>query len=248
MTGFELSAEIPIAARACYRFSDIQLSELPCPLPDNGTPAADRRHPSLGGAKRAMDAVFGLVLLIVLSPLLLLISVLLLVTIGRPIFFTQERPGLAGRPFRLIKFRSMSNRKGPDGILLPDEQRLGKVGKFLRSTSLDELPELVNVLRGDMSLVGPRPLLMDYLPLYSDEQRRRHDVRPGLTGLAQISGRNALSWEEKFALDVRYVDQWSLVLDRKILAATVWKVLTRHGISHEEHPTAPRFEGNKTDR
>jgi sugar transferase EpsL len=179
---------------------------------------------------------------------LLIISIVLLLAIGRPVFFAQQRPGLAGRPFRLIKFRSMSDRWDSDGKLLPDAQRLGKLGKLLRSTSLDELPELINVLRGDMSLVGPRPLLMEYLPLYSAEQRRRHDVRPGLTGLAQISGRNALSWEEKFALDVRYVDHWSMALDWKILAATLWKVLTRHGISHEEHPTAPRFEGNKADR
>jgi sugar transferase EpsL len=195
-----------------------------------------------------MDAVVSLMLLIILSPLLLIISIVLLLAIGRPVFFAQQRPGLAGRPFRLIKFRSMSDRWDSDGKLLPDAQRLGKLGKLLRSTSLDELPELINVLRGDMSLVGPRPLLMEYLPLYSAEQRRRHDVRPGLTGLAQISGRNALSWEEKFALDVRYVDRWSMALDWKILAATVWKVLTRHGISHEEHPTAPRFEGNKADR
>jgi sugar transferase EpsL len=195
-----------------------------------------------------MDAVVSLMLLIILSPLLLIISIVLLLAIGRPVFFAQQRPGLAGRPFRLIKFRSMSDRRDSDGKLLPDAQRLGKLGKLLRSTSLDELPELINVLRGDMSLVGPRPLLMEYLPLYSAEQRRRHDVRPGLTGLAQISGRNALSWEEKFALDVRYVDRWSMALDWKILAATVWKVLTRHGISHEEHPTAPRFEGNKADR
>ena len=195
-----------------------------------------------------MDAVISVVLLVILFPLLLIISIVLLLAIGRPVFFTQQRPGLGGRPFRLIKFRSMSDRRDSYGNLLPDEQRLGRLGKFLRSTSLDELPELINVLRGDMSLVGPRPLLVEYLPLYSPEQRRRHDVRPGLTGLAQISGRNALSWEEKFALDVRYVDHWSMALDWKILAATVWKVLTRHGISHEEHPTAPRFEGNKTDR
>jgi lipopolysaccharide/colanic/teichoic acid biosynthesis glycosyltransferase len=217
-------------------------------LPDTGTLAAEPHHRSLAGPKRWVDATFSLLLLVLLTPLLLLISLLILVTIGRPVLFTQERPGLGGRPFRLIKFRSMSHQRDSDGTLLPDAQRLGKMGKWLRSTSLDELPELINVLRGDMSLVGPRPLLMEYLRLYSAEQRRRHDVRPGLTGLAQVSGRNALSWEEKFALDVRYVDQWSMVLDWKILAATVWKVLTRHGISHEEHPTAPRFEGNKTDR
>jgi lipopolysaccharide/colanic/teichoic acid biosynthesis glycosyltransferase len=178
--------------------------------------------------------------------MLLLAALLVLVSIGRPIFFSQERPGLRGRPFRLVKFRSMSDRRDPGGKPLADGERLGKAGRFLRSTSLDELPELVNVLRGDMSLVGPRPLLMEYLPLYSAEQARRHDVRPGLTGLAQISGRNALGWDDKFALDVRYVDQWSMALDLQILAATAWKVLTRHGISHEDHATAPRFEGNSS--
>jgi sugar transferase EpsL len=142
----------------------------------------------------------------------------------------------------------MSDQFDADGTQLPDAQRLGKVGRWLRSTSLDELPELINVLRGDMSLVGPRPLLMEYLPLYSAGQFRRHDVRPGLTGLAQVSGRNALGWEEKFALDVRYVDQWSMALDWKILAATAWKVLTRQGIGHEDNPTAPKFKGNRTDR
>ena len=194
-----------------------------------------------------MDIIVSLILLIVLSPVLLIAALLVLVALGRPIVFTQERPGLAGRPFKLIKFRSMSNRCGADGAPLPDAQRLGTIGRMLRSTSLDELPELINVLRGDMSLVGPRPLLMEYLPLYSAEQSRRHDVRPGLTGLAQVSGRNALGWPEKFALDVRYVDQWSMALDWKILGLTAWRVVTRHGISHEEHATAPRFEGNKTE-
>ena len=194
-----------------------------------------------------MDIIVSLILLIVLSPVLLIAALLVLVALGRPIVFAQERPGLAGRPFKLIKFRSMSNRCGADGAPLPDAQRLGTIGRMLRSTSLDELPELINVLRGDMSLVGPRPLLMEYLPLYSAEQSRRHDVRPGLTGLAQVSGRNALGWPEKFALDVRYVDQWSMALDWKILGLTAWRVVTRHGISHEEHATAPRFEGNKTE-
>jgi lipopolysaccharide/colanic/teichoic acid biosynthesis glycosyltransferase len=141
----------------------------------------------------------------------------------------------------------MHDRLDAAGAPLPDSERLGKVGHFLRSTSIDELPELINVLRGDMSLVGPRPLLMEYVPLYSAEQFRRHEVRPGLTGLAQISGRNALGWDEKFALDLRYVDQWSMALDLKILALTVWKVVSRRGIGHEDHPTAPRFQGNSID-
>jgi lipopolysaccharide/colanic/teichoic acid biosynthesis glycosyltransferase len=141
----------------------------------------------------------------------------------------------------------MSDKRGANDLLLPDSERLGVIGRFLRSTSLDELPELVNVVRGEMSLVGPRPLMFEYVPLYSAEQFRRHEVRPGLTGLAQINGRNALSWADKFALDVQYVDQWSMMLDFKILAATAWQVLTRRGISHEDHATAPRFEGNERD-
>lgn len=205
-------------------------------------------HPALGLAKRATDVIVSLLLLVLLSPVLLVVAILVIATMGRPALFTQERPGLGGRPFRLIKFRSMSDRRGPDGALLPDAERLGPVGRFLRASSLDELPELVNVLRGDMSLVGPRPLLMDYLPLYSAAQSRRHEVRPGLTGLAQVSGRNALGWDEKFALDVRYVDQWSMMLDFRILAATAWQVVTRRGISHGDHATAPRFEGNRTER
>jgi sugar transferase EpsL len=217
-------------------------------LPNIGTSAHSRSHPALKGAKRATDVVLSGLLLVVLSPVLLVVAVIILATLGRPVLFSQQRPGLGGRPFRLIKFRSMSDRCGADGAPLPDAERLGAAGRMLRSTSLDELPELINVLKGDMSLVGPRPLLIEYVPLYSAEQSRRHEVRPGLTGLAQISGRNALSWDEKFALDIRYVDQWSMALDCKILAVTAWKVLTRHGISHEDHPTAPRFEGNRTDQ
>lgn len=186
-----------------------------------------------------------LLLLVLLMPILLVVALVILLTIGRPVLFTQDRPGLGGRPFRLIKFRSMSDRHDAQGNLLPDSERLGKIGRFLRSASLDELPELINVLRGELSLVGPRPLLMEYLPLYSPDQFRRHEVRPGLTGLAQVLGRNALSWEEKFTLDVRYVDQWSMALDFKILGVTAWRVLTRHGISHQDHPTAPRFEGSR---
>jgi sugar transferase EpsL len=213
---------------------------------DNAEPRL--KHPALKGGKRALDVIVSLMLLFLLSPVLLLVALLVLATMGPPVFFTQERPGLYGRPFRMIKFRSMSDQRGSDGAPLPDEKRLGNIGRALRSTSLDELPELVNVLRGDMSLVGPRPLLMEYLPLYSADQNRRHQVRPGLTGLAQIGGRNALTWDAKFALDLRYVDEWSTALDFKILAATIWKVLTRQGISHAEHATTPRFQGNRDDR
>jgi sugar transferase EpsL len=209
---------------------------------------AGQNHPALGGAKRATDMVVSSLLLLILMPLLLFIALLVLVAMGRPVFFTQQRSGLGGRPFQVIKFRSMSDQRDSSGTALPDSERLRKVGRFLRSTSLDELPELINVLRGDMSLVGPRPLMFEYVPLYSPEQFRRHDVRPGLTGLAQVSGRNALSWEEKFALDVRYVDQWSMGLDLKILAATAWRVLTRQGISDEGHATAPKFQGDRTHR
>jgi sugar transferase EpsL len=208
----------------------------------------DFTHPALRGGKRAIDVAVSLLVLVLLSPVLLLVALVILATMGPPVFFTQERPGLHGRPFRLIKFRSMTDRRGPDGAPLPDEQRLGAIGRALRSTSLDELPELLNVLRGDMSLVGPRPLLMEYLPLYSADQHRRHQVRPGLTGLAQIGGRNALGWDEKFALDLRYVDQWSMALDLRILAATIWKVLSRHGISHGDHVTTQKFQGNRDDQ
>jgi len=180
-----------------------------------------------------------------LSPVMLLAALAVLVSMGRPILFAQRRPGLGGKPFDILKFRTMSNAGDADGQPLPDSARLGRLGRLLRASSVDELPELINVLRGEMSLVGPRPLLMEYLPLYSAEQGRRHLVRPGLTGLAQVSGRNALGWDEKFALDVRYVDEWSPMLDLKILLATVAKVLTRHGISHGDHATAPKFEGNQ---
>lgn len=212
---------------------------------DAKTDGHGQKHPALKGGKRALDIIASMLLLTILSPLFLLVALVIWATIGRPIFFTQLRPGFDGRPFRLIKFRSMSNQCDVHGVPLPDDQRLGKVGHMLRSTSLDELPELVNVLRGDMSLVGPRPLLMEYLPLYSADQIRRHEVRPGLTGLAQIGGRNALSWDEKFTLDLRYVDDWSMALDLKILAATMWRVATRQGISSAGHVTAPKFQGNR---
>ena len=207
-----------------------------------------RRHPALGMVKRAFDLVISGSLLLLLAPLLLLVALLILVGMGRPVLFSQLRPGLDGRPFKILKFRTMSDRRGPDGEMLPDAMRLGRLGRLLRASSLDELPELLNVLRGEMSLVGPRPLLMEYLPLYSPEQHRRHLVRPGLTGLAQVGGRNALNWEDKFALDVRYVDRWSIGLDLKILAMTVVKVFSRQGISHGDHATAPKFTGNGDDR
>jgi len=207
-----------------------------------------QKHPALRGGKRAFDVIASLLLLILLSPALLLVALTILATMGRPIFFRQVRPGLDGQPFRMVKFRSMYDAYDDQGAPLPDDKRLGNVGRLLRSTSLDEVPELFNILRGDMSLVGPRPLLMEYLPLYSADQFRRHQVRPGLTGLAQVGGRNALSWEEKFSLDLRYVDQWSMALDLKILAETIWKVLFRHGISHSDHATAPKFQGNQDNQ
>ena len=217
-------------------------------MPDRNINSHGQEHPALQGGKRAFHVTVSLLLLILLSPVMLLVALTILVTMGRPIFFNQVRPGLSGQPFAMIKFRSMYDAFDAQGAPLPDDQRLGRVGCLLRSTSLDELPELLNVLRGDMSLVGPRPLLMEYLPLYSAEQFRRHQVRPGLTGLAQVGGRNALSWDEKFGLDLRYVDQWSMALDLKILAATIWKVLFRHGISHGDHATAPKFQGNRDNQ
>ncbi|MDR3455252.1 MAG: sugar transferase [Rhodoferax sp.] len=190
------------------------------------------------------------VLLAALSLLLLGLPLLFLIwqvrrKLGSPVFFTQTRPGLHGRPFRMVKFRTMTDARAPDGQLLPDADRLTAFGRFLRATSLDELPELWNVLRGDMSLVGPRPLLMEYLPLYSPEQARRHEVRPGITGWAQVNGRNALSWDDKFKLDVWYVDHRTLWLDVKILWRTVRKVLVREGISATGEATMPRFTGSQ---
>lgn len=195
--------------------------------------------------KRFFDFLGAFIGLVILSPLLIFIALLVRVNMGAPVLFRQVRPGLHGKPFVLYKFRTMRNLRDAEGRLLPDEQRLTRLGAFLRSTSLDELPELFNVLKGDMSLVGPRPLLMEYLPRYTPEQARRHEVKPGITGWAQINGRNALSWEEKFKLDVWYVDNWSLWLDLKILAITFWKVLKREGISAEGHATMPEFEGSR---
>jgi lipopolysaccharide/colanic/teichoic acid biosynthesis glycosyltransferase len=194
--------------------------------------------------KRFFDLVLAGVALFLLSPLILLIAVLIWLKLGRPLFFSQLRPGLHGRVFTMYKFRTMTDAKDFTGQLLPDTERLTHLGRFLRSTSLDELPELFNVLKGDMSLVGPRPLLVAYLERYTPEQARRHEVKPGVTGWAQINGRNAISWEEKFELDVWYVDNWSLWLDIKILWLTVLKVIKREGISAQDHATMPEFMRN----
>jgi len=193
--------------------------------------------------KRAMDLLGAAAGLFILAPVILLLGFLVRRKHGAPVYFRQERPGKDGKSFEMIKFRTMTDERDENGDLLPDAQRLTSFGQFLRSTSLDELPELWNVLKGDMSLVGPRPLLMEYLPLYSERQARRHAVRPGVTGWAQINGRNALSWEEKFELDVWYVENRTLWLDIKILFLTVWQVVKRDGISHGEEATMPRFEG-----
>ncbi|MCX8061833.1 MAG: sugar transferase [Anaerolineales bacterium] len=198
-------------------------------------------------SKRLFDLLVSFVLVILLSPLLLIIALLVWIAHGSPVLFRQRRPGYLGKPFTCYKFRTMNERRDENGNLLPDEQRLTRLGKFLRSTSLDELPELFNVLRGEMSLVGPRPLLMQYLDRYTPEQARRHEVLPGITGWAQVNGRNALSWEEKFRLDVWYVDHWSFWLDIKILALTAIKVLRREGISSEGYATAPEFMGNSAE-
>lgn len=195
--------------------------------------------------KRMCDVLISLIGLIVLSPLLVCLAILIRINLGEPVIFKQERPGLHGKIFVLVKFRSMTDKKDSFGNLLPDEQRLTKFGKLLRSTSLDELPELWNILLGQMSIVGPRPLLVDYLPLYDDKQRKRHNVRPGLTGLAQVNGRNAISWEAKFDYDVNYVDNVSFALDCKIICKTIYKIFKREGISSENDVTMERFKGTK---
>jgi lipopolysaccharide/colanic/teichoic acid biosynthesis glycosyltransferase len=194
--------------------------------------------------KRTLDFLVALLGLVVLSPLMLAIAVIIRISMGSPVFFRQQRPGLHGIPFQLLKFRTMGNLADAGGHHRPDADRLTPLGKFFRSTSLDELPELWNVLRGDMSLVGPRPLLMEYLPLYTPQQARRHEARPGITGWAQISGRNAISWDERFALDVWYVDHRSLSLDLRILATTLVRVAQREGTSQQGHATMPRFRGS----
>jgi lipopolysaccharide/colanic/teichoic acid biosynthesis glycosyltransferase len=194
--------------------------------------------------KRALDLCASAFLLIVFSPLLLGVALAVRLAIGSPVLFSQVRPGMNGRPFRMYKFRGMTDERGKDGELLPDAERLTRFGRFLRSSSLDELPELWNVLIGDMSLVGPRPLLMEYLPLYSAQQARRHDVRPGMTGWAQINGRNAMSWESKFEHDVWYVDHLSLWLDLRIIGRTILVVFQRRGITSAGSATAEKFSGN----
>lgn len=195
-------------------------------------------------SKRLFDLTAALCGLILLSPLILVLMLLIHRKLGPPVFFTQVRPGLHGKPFKMIKFRTMTDTRDADGNLLHDNIRLTPFGRFLRSTSLDELPELWNVLKGDMSLVGPRPLLMEYLPLYTSEQARRHQARPGITGWAQINGRNAISWEAKFQLDVWYVDNQSFWLDLKILVLTIKKVFVREGISAKGEATMPKFTGS----
>ncbi len=198
--------------------------------------------------KRTFDTVAALAGLVVLSPLLVLVAIAVRVLIGAPVLFRQKRPGKDEKIFTLFKFRTMRNSTDADGALLPDQDRLTGFGRFLRQTSLDELPELFNVLEGDMSLVGPRPLLPEYLPLYDLRQRRRHEVRPGITGWAQINGRNALTWQEKLELDVWYVENRSFLLDLRILAATSRIVGLARGINQPGHATAERFEGNQNQR
>ena len=196
--------------------------------------------------KRVFDIVVSAVALTVLAPVMGLTALAVWRTMGRPVLFRHVRPGLHGKPFVMYKFRTMRDLRDAEGKLLPNEARLTPFGRWLRSTSLDELPELLNVLRGEMSLVGPRPLLMEYLDRYTPEQARRHEVKPGITGWAQIHGRNNLSWDERFKLDVWYVDNWSLWLDVKILWRTLWMVLRREGISAQGYATMPEFRGSQT--
>lgn len=194
--------------------------------------------------KRPMDFVLSLLAIIVLSPVIVAVAILVRIKLGSPILFRQDRPGRNEKIFTMMKFRTMTSKRDSQGQLLPDDQRLTKFGKFLRSTSLDELPELVNILKGDMSIIGPRPLLVQYLPLYNETQKRRHEVRPGLSGLAQVSGRNAIQWPDKFALDVQYVDHITFLGDWKIIFRTIEKVFRREGISSETAATMTPFQGN----
>lgn len=207
---------------------------------------------NLGGTykrfiKRPMDFLLSLIAIIVLSPVFLIVAFLVRIKLGSPILFMQQRPGLNEKIFTMYKFRTMTDQRDENGNLLPDEVRLTKFGKFLRSTSLDELPELFNILKGDMSIIGPRPLLIEYLPLYNEHQKRRHEVRPGLSGLAQINGRNAISWEEKFKLDVEYIDNISFLGDLKIILLTFKKVFIREGINSQTAATMEPFQGNIED-
>lgn len=198
-------------------------------------------------SKRLFDLLATTLGLVIVLPLTLVISLLVWIFLGTPVLFRQQRPGYKGRPFITFKFRTMTDCCGPNGNLLPDSERLTSFGRFLRSTSLDDLAQLFNVLRGEMSLVGPRPLLMQYIKRYTPEQMRRHDVLPGITGWAQIHGRNVLDWDEKFRLDVWYVDHWSFWLDMKILILTPWKVFKREGINQPGHVTAEEFKGSNRD-
>lgn len=191
--------------------------------------------------KHIIDYMFGIVLWLIFSPVIVMLSMMIGVSIGRPVFFRQMRPGLRGRPFYIVKFRTMTDGRDSSGRFLPDEKRITRFGLLLRSTSLDELPELYNVLKGEMSLVGPRPLLMEYLDRYTPEQFKRHDVKPGITGWAQINGRNAISWDQKFDFDLWYVQNHTLWLDLKILAKTITQALKREGISQPGHVTAEKF-------
>lgn len=192
--------------------------------------------------KRILDFTLSLLALIVLSPIMLILYILVRIKLGNPVIFKQMRPGKDEKIFKLYKFRTMTDAKDEQGNLLPDEQRLTKFGKFLRSTSLDELPELINIIKGDMAIVGPRPLLVQYLEFYNEEQRHRHDVRPGLTGLAQVSGRNSLTWEEKFKQDIEYINHLTFINDVKIIFKTIGKVFKREGISQDGEATMERFD------
>ena len=197
--------------------------------------------------KRLVDVAASGAVLGATWPALAATAVAVRVSMGAPVFFRQTRPGKGGKPFSIFKFRTMNDARGPNGELLPDAERLTSVGRFIRASSLDELPQLLNVLKGDMSLVGPRPLLMRYLPRYSERQARRHEMRPGITGLAQVRGRNSLSWRQKFELDVKYIDDFSLWLDAKILLETVARVVKRDGIAATAHATMPEFMGNESE-
>jgi sugar transferase EpsL len=212
-----------------------------------GSPASWRQRWQ-DGVKRLIDLLGAAVVLVVLAPVMALVAWRVRRQLGPPVLFSQERPGLHGQPFRLWKFRSMTDARGPDGLLLSDEERLTPFGRGLRSSSLDELPEFWNVLKGDMSLVGPRPLLVEYLERYTPEQARRHEVRPGVTGWAQINGRNDMAWADKLALDVWYVDHRTLWVDLMILLRTLWVAITRRGVSLEGHATTVRFRGSSDGR
>ena len=194
--------------------------------------------------KPLLDKLLSLLLIIIFLPVMIVVAIAIYIWDGRPIIFTQDRPGYKGKIFKIYKFRTMTNEKDENGNLLPDEKRLKGLGKFIRSVSLDELPQLFNVLKGDMSFIGPRPLLVEYLPLYNDKQKKRHDVKPGITGWAQVNGRNAISWQEKFEYDVWYIEHLSFLLDMKIFWLTFLKVIKREGVSSNTHATMEKFKGN----